>query len=268
MEGFYPYPDNPNYLVSKDGEVFSLYWKRKIKGTLSQSGYYILNMNQHTNPKVVFVHRMVARTFLGESDLDVNHKNKIKTDNRLENLEYVTRRENNCHRLKKPVGTYWSEVDNAYKTKIDIDGRSYFIGHYETEEDSMAAYSRVSRFFGIENKYISAPKPEPGRVSQATRIEIKKTPAIIYSPRNKGHWKLRNDTCPSGHPYDEKNTFYHHVNGARQCRECKTIAQRRRREAKKATKVFTSGNCPVCYEWFKFLEKHMAKNHQQTNCEA
>ncbi|HEY4360098.1 MAG TPA: HNH endonuclease [Bryobacteraceae bacterium] len=41
-----------------------------------------------------FVHRLVMSAFYGPSDLTVNHRNRIKTDNRLANLEYMTQTEN------------------------------------------------------------------------------------------------------------------------------------------------------------------------------
>ena len=40
------------------------------------------------------IHRLVAKAFLGESDLSVDHLNENKQDNRLSNLEYVSNAEN------------------------------------------------------------------------------------------------------------------------------------------------------------------------------
>lgn len=50
-----------------------------------------------------YVHVLVADAFLGECPpgLEVNHKNTIKTDNRPENLEYITHRQNTTHAKEK-----------------------------------------------------------------------------------------------------------------------------------------------------------------------
>jgi DNA-binding transcriptional regulator YiaG len=54
-----------------------------------------------------YVHRLVAYAFLGhEKGKEINHKNGIKTDNRLENLEWVTRSENVLHSIKIGLRNY------------------------------------------------------------------------------------------------------------------------------------------------------------------
>ncbi len=63
-----------------------------------QKGYY----------KIFFIHRLVAQAFIANPNNlpQVNHKNEIKTDNRAENLEWVSAEENlnyGKHNLRKYV---------------------------------------------------------------------------------------------------------------------------------------------------------------------
>lgn len=72
--------------------------ERIITGQIDTHGYHIVHLyiNKNVSKKV---HRLVAEHFLpGPSDqLVVNHKNGMKTDNRVENLEWVTSSYNNKH---------------------------------------------------------------------------------------------------------------------------------------------------------------------------
>ena len=90
------------YQVSNLGRVKSLNYnhtgKEKVrKLDLGRKGYYLVVLCKGGKRKAHIVHRLVMLAFIGESDLQVNHKNGIKTDNRLENLEYCTASENIRH---------------------------------------------------------------------------------------------------------------------------------------------------------------------------
>ena len=63
-------------------------------------GYLYVTLCSEGKVKHCRVHRLVLAAFRGESELDVNHINHVKADNRLENLEYVTVKENISHMVK------------------------------------------------------------------------------------------------------------------------------------------------------------------------
>jgi len=99
------------YQVSNLGRVKSLErYKKNGKNSLqlipeyfkttkqnNKTGYVQVDLYKNNKRKNWNLHRLILSTFKGYSKLDVNHINGIKTDNRLENLEYCTRKENMKH---------------------------------------------------------------------------------------------------------------------------------------------------------------------------
>lgn len=92
-----------NYSVSSEGRVRSnglLKGKnskvRILKTEMSKKGYLRVGLVKDGKQKKYLVHRLVAIAFLDNPNNlpDVNHKNECKTDNRLINLEWMSRRDN------------------------------------------------------------------------------------------------------------------------------------------------------------------------------
>ena len=96
-------PQCKDYAVSNLGNVkretpYKI--KRNYSGPskrLNHSGYEYTQFRVEGKQVNFFVHRLVLSAFIGESELPINHRNGIRDDNRLENLEYVTHAENQQH---------------------------------------------------------------------------------------------------------------------------------------------------------------------------
>nr|DAG27989.1 MAG TPA: homing endonuclease [Caudoviricetes sp.] len=94
------YPKNPDYLVFADGTIYSRKTHRILKAKHHSGGYLQVAVCYNGGViKYPLIHRMVAESFIPNPEMkpEVNHKNGNKTDNRLENLEWVSHAENANH---------------------------------------------------------------------------------------------------------------------------------------------------------------------------
>lgn len=133
------------YQVSNLGNVRTV--KRGEATVMSQkehwNGYLSVHLRNKGVERRASVHRLVAEAFIPNPDglRDVNHKNGIKTDNRVENLEWLSHSDNmrHMHQMKKPTEPLikdekirkavraWAEafgVTKAYVVGIG-DGKDY-----------------------------------------------------------------------------------------------------------------------------------------------
>ena len=87
-----------NYEISNCGEVRNKNTNRILKPTLT-SGYLAIGLRINNKTVTSFIHRLVATRFLLCSDETyiVNHKDGVKTNNNVENLEWISQSENGKH---------------------------------------------------------------------------------------------------------------------------------------------------------------------------
>ena len=84
------------YAVSDDGRVWSKIRQKWLKVADNGKGYLKVILCKNGERKPCFVHRLVAQAFIENPDNlpEVNHKNEVKTYNRVDNLEWCTSKYN------------------------------------------------------------------------------------------------------------------------------------------------------------------------------
>lgn len=140
----------------KDGH---LYWKVKITNSTkigAMAGHlhkrpikgdrYMMKINyiQFATARIIFLWHY------GYCPEMVDHKNRIKTDDRIENLRAATRSENARNRSSmrgassKYLGVYVKNEPSWIAT-INIDGKQHHLGSFKTEESAALAYNEMAK---------------------------------------------------------------------------------------------------------------------------
>ena len=148
------------YQVSNLGNVKTFVgWKgRVMKQSKQNKGYNIVRLSNKNH----LVHRLVAQAFIPnpENKPNINHKSGVKTDNRAENLEWVTQKEN---------------IDHSIKFKLKPDDRG---------EKSYLAKLTENEVYVIKGllKYTSIRPYEIAKIFNVVND-------TIYAIKNKKSWK-------------------------------------------------------------------------------
>ena len=158
-----------NMVVSSKGEILRRYCKSRKTGerrdyyeidipSTTQDGYPIVSIPIPGRRAMKLVHRIVAETFIDNPRgcKEVDHINRDKSDNRVENLRWVTREENQANKSKVTKRTYWRDITakdlttgKRYRFKKFSDIKSFARKHNWGKSSSMPIRRKLGQGGGV-----------------------------------------------------------------------------------------------------------------------
>lgn len=127
------------YKINKKGEIWSNYYNKMMTPTLHNTGYYIIEITKDGVVKQTTIHRLLAIQFIPNPNNlpTVDHIDRNKTNNCLENLRWASFRTNNLNMGKTPKSGHQNIYIDNYKcaiVNIRVNGERYNKRFYNLED--------------------------------------------------------------------------------------------------------------------------------------
>jgi len=136
--------DFARYEVSDTGVIRNIKSGKILKQFKYQTGYLGVNLCKVGQQRPSLVHRVVGLAFIAnpENKPTINHKNAIKTDNSLRNLEWCTQKENIEHAVKLRIHNFGERHGHSKFKDADI------ITIRKLKESGVST-KNISRYYGV-----------------------------------------------------------------------------------------------------------------------
>lgn len=134
-------------------------------------GYRRFSLSKDGKKKIYLASRLVALAFFGvpDAEMQVDHINRNRSDDRLENLRWITQT-NNCWNRSVPIcstsgttGVNWNIKKGKWVSRITCNGRRLNLGNFDSKDAAIAVRKAAEKeYFGkfradaeLENKFLT-----------------------------------------------------------------------------------------------------------------
>ncbi len=137
------------YKIDVEGNVWSFKNNniRKLKPAPDKDGYLKVVLCRDGKETTHYNHRLMAKYYLqhNNKDLVIDHINRNKGDNRVENLRLVTLAQNGWNTNSR--GAYKCGVGTKWFSSILVNGKKIYLGTFNTEEEAHSAYLKAKEIY-------------------------------------------------------------------------------------------------------------------------
>ena len=147
-----PIPGFSQYMADENGQIYSIRSKKFLKPWPDHNGYLIVGVAGKIRVPVA---KLITLAFIGPcpKGLHPEHKNRIRSDNRPENLRYKTKSFNghNCDRRSqysdfRGIGFKKEKKrDKPWFARITFEGKSKTRGCFSTAKEAAEAYDSMAK---------------------------------------------------------------------------------------------------------------------------
>jgi len=139
----------PNYQISDKGFVLNKNKMRILKGCVDSHGYPFVGLSLDKVRQWCRIHRLVAEAFLDNPNKCklVDHVDRNKTNNVVENLRWCSNSENAMNQIKSSKntsgykGVRLDRKRGKWRVEIRVGGVYHFGGYYDNVIDAAKAYN-------------------------------------------------------------------------------------------------------------------------------
>jgi hypothetical protein len=127
------------YEVSSFGNIRNTLTGRLLKPNTDTRGYFQTALYKNNHKHTFLTHRLVASAFIeNTADLkEIDHINRMKTDNRVENLRWVSRSENmfnTNHHMSDMLGIQRRSDRDSFRVVFQMNGKLKYVGSSKSLE--------------------------------------------------------------------------------------------------------------------------------------